>query len=442
MADPTTQVDLATQIRNEARTASAVAQTAQSDAHNATLAAAKALADAVAAMAALDGTVADIRTQLAAAATRADAEALALQLETATIAWRAEQAAVIEKQAAVAAAKNLEALAAQRATDSQGRLSDAEAALAAATLVAARRAAWATTATTTLAGVPAAAKAARDTAPQNKSYTDAKARIEHDIPADLLARARARRADAAARTDARRKAVADAQDASADALPYALARAETALQQFIGTAAGRLDRAKKQLAGVADPLNSPLTADQKARITDATLTAKGTAAASAEKDRDASQDDLDTAKASLAAAWLKAIHDGVDPNTDAGVVAATADVNTKQGILDTKNNDYTAAMRTDLDTWEAAVPDGTWHLLDDFEDASATLGALVNTDPAQLVADLSTAEDNLVASLLTAYKKDQASRGVEAIVEAREALTPADDAAAAARKFSALRGDS
>ena len=162
----------------------------------------------------------------------------------------------------------------------------------------------------------------------------------------------------------------------------------------------------------------------------------------AESDRDAAQVDLDAKQAKLAAARLKAIQAGVNPDTDHDVQSAAADVTTAQGTLGTKNTAYTAAMRTDLDTWEAAVPDGTWHLLDDFEEASAVLASLRDTDPNQLVNDVSTTEATLVASQLALYKKSIVNQGVLAVVETSTAVYAAAKGAAAARKFSALRGDS
>ena len=123
------------------------------------------------------------------------------------------------------------------------------------------------------------------------------------------------------------------------------------------------------------------------------------------------------------------------------------DIAAKQTARDTAQTEfddaqlaYTADMRTALDTWEAAVPDATWRLLADFEEAHATLLSLA-VDPAALKTALTQAETNLANALDNVDKSELALRAREEAEARRAARVELEIDRARPVLFGALRGD-
>jgi hypothetical protein len=100
-----------------------------------------------------------------------------------------------------------------------------------------------------------------------------------------------------------------------------------------------------------------------------------------------------------------------------------------------------------LDSWEAAVPDDTWQLVEDFLTAEDLLIKLKDTDPNTtaggdgLVDKISSAEAAWVSALVEEDEQTKATRDLEQETGALE--LPAEIAGNQARNLSlyALRGD-
>jgi hypothetical protein len=440
MPAPKTLLELATQQRDAAKAAAVQAQQELAKARDAAAKSRQAQAAAAAVLAQLEKDTAAIREALAKAPTRADAEALARQLEQKTIDLRAAQGKALELERTVALKQDGEARQGEDWKAAAERLAAAEAALAQAANRNKQRAKL-----DEALGKPPLATLRVDatTALANKPFTDAETRVAGDLPAALLTRARERRAAFDARLARLQASVTVSDDLSVAAAARRFRRAEAAFSDYVLLGKERFDRAKALLAAVADGKNSPLTAEQKARITDAALVASGTAAAAKQKDRDNAQNALDEKQAALDDAILKVVQadPDADPANDAAVKAATTDRDKAQTDLNTADGAFTAAMKKDLDTWEAAVPDTTWRLVDDFEEAKALLTLLRDTDPAALTTEINTAETEWVKALLAAEKKERAARLVAVAYGQRAAAAAREQAAASHLKFAALRGD-
>lgn len=443
MADPTTLLELATRHRDAAQAAHTHAEQTLANASTDLGAAARDHAVASAAFAALEQRVAALRAALAQVATRADGEALLLELEQQTLALRTQQARLLEIESDVLVLSAAQAQARTALAAAATDLQQATADLAEVTQASTRRAALdAALAAPPLASLRNDANAALNTAPQNQSFTTARARLEADLPATLLAQARARRQPVRTHLDDLEALVRAAEDAGAERLAARFERAEADLEDYVGRAKSRYDAARQALARVADPTQSPLTAEQKARIHEATLKAKADAAAAIEKDRNDRRADLAAATKALAEALLiaRAADIDADPEETQAVKDARQDLTDAQAALAQAEAAYTPALRNDLDTWEAAVPDATWRLLEDFETAHATLIEL-SQDPAPLAAALDAAEAALVTALLAADKKTRANAFFAAEAARHAAELASQQTLSTRASFSALRGD-
>ncbi|HEV7745432.1 MAG TPA: hypothetical protein VGO56_10590 [Pyrinomonadaceae bacterium] len=278
---------------------------------------------------------------------------------------------------------------------------------------------------------------------------------------------------------------------------------ESATGDFVASSVTRFEQAQAALAGVADITNSPLTAEQTASINDASLqAARDTAAAAEETVQDARKDvedkqaildgavvaakaaptdllkaqavqdaeddvaaaqtafntandawiaeqkdylaaitDVEEKQAALNAATLKAVAAQADPTTDPDVIAATSDLAAAQQTLTTAEAAYKASSNGILHAWEAAVPDATWRLFDDYEEAQETLNALKAPSAAARQTALDNAEAAYVAAQLEADASVDVLSQLVALQETRAARAAAAQQAATARLFSALRGD-
>lgn len=290
--------------------------------------------------------------------------------------------------------------------------------------------------------------------------------------------------------------------AQAGDLSVTFLRLEAAAADFVNTAKGRFDQTQAMLAQVSDPAFSPLTPEQTGRINDATLTAARGAAADAEKalndllkswenaqilldaailaaiadnspanqqavkdkqkdvadakalfsiadvawrveekDREDKLEKVAAAEVAVAQAIQKAIAGKKDPEKDPNVTKARNDLGKAQTDLKKAEDAYKLSNHGILHAWEAAVPDTTWRLFEDYEQAVQMLTALKASDPAKLATDLPSAEGKYVAAQLAA----DASANVIAQLAAEQAQRSAQQEnasqAGGARLFSALRGD-
>ncbi|MDQ3775214.1 MAG: hypothetical protein M3461_13105 [Pseudomonadota bacterium] len=280
-------------------------------------------------------------------------------------------------------------------------------------------------------------------------WTDANARIEADIPLELLACARERANVELKRLENDNKKVAETANLLGNEQQL-FDNADAAFRDYVVNAKGRFDQALAIAARVADPKQNPLTEAQKLSINNAALEKEpvldaGDAAvarqvvATAQIDVDAKQTDLDVAR-------LKALARDIDkdPETDPvdlAVIAAIAALDTANTTLDNAKTAFTADMQTLLTDWETAVPDTAWRNLADFEEATRLLIGL-RTDPAPLVTAMDDAEAALVAALSTAEKAGRTLSLLES--EALKAASKArfDTGSLPRRALSALRGDS
>jgi hypothetical protein len=519
MADPTTILGYATKLRDDAKAAITVAQQRLTEAQASITANREAAAQATTASADLEKQAADIRQKLSAIPTPADGETLLATLEQVTIRARTAQATILNAQTALLQAQADADRAQLDLANASAQATKAAADLNQAITAAKQRAAWVLAlGTPPLSTLKTSATDAIDDTkvPEGVNFKDADARIKLDIPDKLLTRALDRRTNAVAlvtQADSDTQAATDASLkerndngglAGAAQKQWGLfQQAEAAVQDFVNTAEARFDRAQATLAQVANKANSPLTAEQRARINAADLKADREAAADVEKARDDKLTAVMLAQAALDDETLKAIAAGKEPddvvavqtartnlgtaknnfkllddpwraeekdrdekladvavkqteldqaiqkaiaakkNPDTDVDVATAKVNLKtaQDDLADAETTYKESDHGILHAWEAAVPDTTWRLFADFEEAVRELNALKDADPVTLKSDWQTAETNYVKAQLLA----DASASVLAKLAVEQARLGArqenERQNGASRRFGALRGD-
>ena len=363
MTDPTTILDYATRKRDDARLAVAAAQQQLAQAQSAIAAESENLAQATSAFSDLNKQADETRKKLAAAPTSADGEALLDALEQLVIRSRTKRAVALKAQAELDAAKAAAESAQTLLNATSARLVKAESAL--------KQADEAHTQREILkAALTAAPLSTLNTdagaALQNGPFTSAKARIEADFPARLLARAEERfdsEVARIARTVADALAADDAalaeRDANggaagnADKQWQAFLRAEAAARDFVNTAKSRFDQAQATLAGAADANRFPLTPEESASINDATLKTAREDAASAENIHDAELKVLNDAGDALEAEILKAI-------------AENKNLDDAQSVIDAKNTLAAAelAFHTSDAAWRAEEIDRDAKLVD------------------------------------------------------------------------------
>jgi hypothetical protein len=283
----------------------------------------------------------------------------------------------------------------------------------------------------------------------------------------------------------------------------AFQRAEEAARNFAGSAVAEFNQAKADLAKIGEPTYLPLTTEQKGRIKDVALQPDREAAAHAEDviatgvaqdmfdkqvlldeavlkakaEPDPANDDavvlakaasdqaiqdyndaeltwreketlllaafadVDAKQVLLAQAIEQAVAEGNDPNSDPDVGIARGNLTTALTNLEAAKATYIGSDKGRLDLWEAAVPDSTWLMVEQYEEAVETLDAIKNSNPATLKNNLNAAEEAYVTAKLAADK----SAGVVAQLDAEQARRTATSESArksaGARLFSGLRGD-
>jgi hypothetical protein len=328
-----------------------------------------------------------------------------------------------------------------------------------------------------------------------------RAEQRHDAEVTRLKDAAAKTTTATAAVVAERKKSHLA--ANAADLWTAFRSVESATGEHVASASARFAQSATTLTAVGDENNSPLTPEQIARINDAALQPDREAAAAEEKNVHDKRKDLDDkqailddaivaakadptnaakaqdvvdAQADVATArvdyitahdvWIDklsdyrgAIHNledkqktlnaarqaaiaaGVDPETDPDVQVALVNVVTAEMNLKTAEDLYRASSHGILHAWEAAVPDSTWRIFEQYKQAQQTLTDLKSPSAAAVKQRLLTAETDY----LTAQLKADASASVLSQLTAEQIRRATREAAArevfAARLFSALRGD-
>lgn len=404
LADAQQRRDAAAQRQTDSTAAVQAAQST-ADTHR------QALAALTAELVKLAGEIAGQRRALAEDLTPAELDARVEALRAKLVVFRGKRQALVEAEEDAAVAED-ELQRARAAGERAGAaLAAAEARLAAEKKRAAgRQKRDAALAAEPLASLKAAAHAARHTPPDNKPFTDADARVKADIPQKLLLRALERYQAELDRVAAARQAAAEADaalvefrkehagpDLEVAEAQAAFDAAEAAFADYVVRGPDRLKTALGLLAGiVASP---PLTAAEKAAITERATA--GEAAIAKEAARDQKAAELDAARAALEQKKLDLLNDGVKVEElpdHPDVVALEAAVGAAAGALQTAEAALSAQLRADFDAWEASVPDGAWANLLALQRAAAILDQLANAKPADLAAAVAAAEDALVAA--------------------------------------------
>lgn len=454
MADPTQIVPYAKQRSTNLKSALDAARNQLAAAQAGITAESAKLQNATTAFAGLEEKIKTIRQKLAAIPTPADGDLLLLQLEQAIIDSRSKHAEILSAQTNLVAAQAAADLAESEVAAFSAQLASADALVKQAEPASAQRDALIAALAGPLATIKTdAGKAIDETKPTGANFKKAKKRLDDDIPAPLLARAKERRAAEAARqanTTAERQAAEAAVSLERDTNGGLAGRAvsswgafvqlEDAARSFVNTARSRFDQASAKLAQVADRNNAPLTAEQVARLNapDPLLTKRGDAAAE-EKDVAAKRTDLESKQKDLDAAILDAKANPKDAAKQAAVGTAQGKVNTAKQDLATAQGHYETANEAIMNDWEAAVPDTTWSLFNDYEDAVATLTAM--PDPAALSTLLANAETTYVQAQLLADASADILVGLTTEQAQRAAREESAQQNSAASLFSALRGD-
>ena len=364
---------------------------------------------------------ATVRTAIGAAVTPADVDALKPQLANSIAAIRAKQAELVELESTVDATQTTLNDANAEVALALSRLSTVNAALQEATQAQASRTklrdAIATGPLKTMPADAAAALAA-------KPFTDAKARIEADLPTELRDCAAERANVVLKRLENVDRLLKENATAGGQATTFQLA--DQKFRDYGLNARDRFDQAIALATRVGDALQNPLTEAERAAIhtTDPALLAKRTAGAAACKEVATAQIQVDLLQTDVAIARFHALQNDIDadPELDAGVKSAQTALTTAEGTLAAKVGTFTP-LQKDLDGWIAAVPDSAWRNLADFSQAQRLLTQLKN-DPSTLQTELDAAEAALVKALGTSDKAERASealglQGLEAAAKAR-----------------------
>lgn len=407
---------------------------------------------------ALEGQIAQIRTDLGTSPMPADADVLGTALEQAILTQRAKQSEAVEAEAAV--------------DEAQHRLVAANAALTARTAAGIatkaadddaqargqQRTLWANA----VAAPPLSTlKDDAQAAVAGPLDTAAKAKLAADVPNGLRERALDRAKTERQRREAAATGVSDAEDALAGVLgsgdygddgavaaaAIAFTRAEAALRDYVQLGRERYDRALALLTAVvgaraptqaevdrmkADEFTKP-AADNDPKVN----------FLKAEAARDDKRKALVAAQAKLDAAVLAArTTDPDDPNpTSADITKAQTDLGKAVTELGDAETAYKPALRTALRTWAGTVPDESWRALEGFEEAEAILEGLGGLTASTLVTKLRNAEDAYATAVIAAAKSARIRALFVATVATREAAGETAGRVEGGRRFAALRGD-
>jgi hypothetical protein len=409
-------------------------------------------------LATMDDNISAARKTLANTTIPADAQALVTQIAGMMIVRRTQQGTVLDDQDNVAEAQAVLDLTNARLSDANDLVKSATATILTVTTDDTRR----QTLRTAVTSAPLATIQADATTYQGgTTATNAASRIGKNFPAALLTIAGDRYTTRATRISQLQTDLANAQAALGTEqgtdthLPGASATAaitfdqtQAALTTYVATAADRFAKAKSVLAALeaielapANTVPDVLTAAELAQVTALT-----TAGALAQPHAVALNGDLQaifSAQDGLATQFLASIVANVDTlPADVNITTKRAAITTAKNTFASDLTTFVAGNKSDLDNWEAVVPDTAWATLVDYETALADLVYLAGIDPNALA----TAMNNAEAAYATALTNQKiAERRVDALsmaVDFRQELLDAAQAALPTRLLSAIRGDS
>jgi len=241
----------------------------------------------------------------------------------------------------------------------------------------------------------------------------ATARIDGDVPAVLLARARARATLAADRlsgfqsyrasVDSDLFGHAAASGGSSGLLAQRWAEyeaAENGLRNYALTSVSRFDLAFSRLTSIG--ASAELTQAESDRI--------GSLELAVDADEVTTETTLHEARAAVAAQELTIELDIVaarvadvnaDAEADAAVIAARAELANRIAALDAAEIAHTEEFASAIDLWEGAIPDAVWANLQAYDSAISTLTAVSTSDASVLATAFTNAEDALVTAATT-----------------------------------------
>jgi hypothetical protein len=412
----------------------------------------KDLAEASQELAKLQDGALEIRRKIAATANAAEGQKLFEDLDANLSERRAKQVVVADAQDAIADARGRIAAEGEDADRSTAAARAAEAAKVEAAKAEALHAAWLAKATAQpLAGTPGRANVA-NAGPAKTAKTAAENRLKADVTSELFARAQDRRSRRVSRLDDIEGAAAAAGSTLVDEtaktglagktakarLAYELRVAE--LRQFALTGMERYERALMLLERVKNaPLLSP---EEVARIDELRDAAVAANAFTLEEARDDARDALAAQEVVIATEVLNAVlaDPEQDPEDAQKVKDERAKVQALEQTLASAQNAYNAE-KPKLDALEAAVPESTWALFDDYEEALALLDDLAGVNPAGLGTALEAAEDAYAVALRADREAARTILVVGELARVREGRVAAVEQARPARLLAALRGD-
>jgi len=282
---------------------------------------------------------------------------------------------------------------------------------------------------------------------------NAKQRVKDDIPEVLLIRARERGEQIqnkfAALNVARdgledRIGTQSAADNGAIGLSIQrwidFERVEAAFMSLVLQSQSHFDQAVALLTSVVQ--STELSAAETARISDVSLAVDADAVVN-EKARDDAQDDVSAKQAEIEEALLDAMVADInaDPETDATVIAKRAELVPLEAALASAEGDYDATMRSEMDTWEGAVPDHIWANVVSYDRAELLLTALKDADAAALSAAMDAAESSLVAALEAEDEAARLSDALESGLDLAAAWASELNNSYQAQMLSRVRGD-
>ncbi len=401
---------------------------------------------------------AELRRRLAEAADGmpADTAALSDELELNTVALREQGAKARAAQRAVATAKQAFLAAGEQARAAQAHLASATEVKAAA----AARQKTLDDAEEALKQLPLTEVKDAATEASGDPLGAADARIEGDVPEELLVRAKARLALNAAELARAQAAAIEAAAAmaaaatTANGLPAvtreALAALQVAERDYLATLDGDRDLQRATAAIAAVTVAPPISDERVARMNSGPAHDAGNTADNLELEekRDKARGDVLIKRALYEQAWVAALKKdaATDPDDDAGVLDAKEKLKEElqnlrdaEEALDTPGAAGEATPRDTYGRWEATVPVELWNAVIAVEAARATLDRLTTTDPGELASKLAAAED---AYALALEAQGEGTRKVEALAALAEERSAAADLALRTNSdLSAVRGD-
>jgi hypothetical protein len=457
MAD--TLLDVATEELQKAKDEGARVEAELVDAQKDLDEAQKALDEANDELKTLNEEAAAIRRKIAEETVSADGAKLFEDLDAKTTERRATEAEIVDLQEKLVDARSRLALGRTEAAAAAASEKESEAAKSAAAIRQTANGKAITAVTTApLSNLPStsdvttagAAKTARDAA---LAKLDEKTNADGHFPKELFARAEERWTSRLARLAALDKQADDAQErwgteaakaglaGASAAAKVAFEQSETALNDYALTGVARRERALALLAGVKDA--AKLNDEEKARLDelrDAAVTANAFALEKALHD---AQEKVAKKEDAIAAARLAALAKDptADPDTDTAVATLLGDLTGLRNDVDTAAAAFAGDPETALDALEAAVPERSWALFNDYETALVLLADLKGVTPATLKTDFEAGE----AAYAKALRAEQdCARVVLAIRGLAQEASDRVDAVAQTRStklLQALRGD-